>query len=183
MCIRDSLQLLGHFTNTNHHGVGLLIEPAPVLTALQLQKVFSPEHYAEKFRQKTRDMGLNFFQSCKRLEISLSRDGERQKTINTGEHVSINPNHIKLAACPTSMLAICLILKGIPVELSPIHPLIDQFGHSIPALNKRDALDLTYTAITETTFSMAKIRELEHAISNFNPKDDIRSNAVILRTN
>ena len=80
------------------------------------------------------------------------------------------------------MIAISLILKGIPVELSPIHPLVDQLGTKISALNKKDALEVAYDAITKTTLSIKKIRGLEPALSQFNPERDIQNSAVIMQT-
>lgn len=182
----EHLQLTGHHfsnTNGNNNEIALFVEPAPVLTALQIREVFKPDLYAKSFKQKAEYAGLQLFRSHKRLEISLTQDGERQKTINNSEKTSIKPSRIKLAACPTSMIAVSLILQGIPVELSPIHPLADQLGLHIPALQTNESLDLIYQTIIKTTFSMDKIRSLEHAASEFKPEDDIRSDSIILKDN
>ena len=80
------------------------------------------------------------------------------------------------------MMAISLILKGIAVELSPIHPLVDQLGTRISALSKKDALEVAYGAITKTTLGIKKIRELETALFQFSPEKDIKNSAVIMQT-
>ena len=177
----SSLQLMGYFSDAEKkEGVALLIEPAPVLTSLQIKKRFDPDEYEKIFRHKSDIMGLQFFRSFKRLEIDLTEKGERRKKINHGHQVTIEAENIRLAACPTSMMAISLILKGIPVELSPIHPLTDQFGSKVSALSKSDALEATYDAITKTTIGINRIREVEAAISQFNPEEHIRSGSIII---
>ncbi len=177
------LRLMGRFSGTDQKEVALFVEPAPVLVSLQLKKHFSPDIYAEMFQQRADNTGLQLFRSFKRLEIDLTPDGERQKTINSADYVSIKPSQIKIAACPTSMLALSLILKGIPVELSPIHPLIDQLGTTVPALKQNEALELAYNAITQTTFSIKNIRRIEDALSGFNPTQDIQEDVVKINTN
>tara|TARA_Y100000766_G_C18737718_1_gene521946 strand:- start:35 stop:823 length:789 start_codon:yes stop_codon:yes gene_type:complete len=177
------LRLMGLFSGEEKKEIALFVEPAPVLVSLQLKKNFNPDSYAETFKQRADDTGLQLFRSFKRLEIDLTPDGERQKTINSADHVSIESSQIKLAACPTSMLALSLILKGIPVELSPIHPLIDQIGPTVPALKQHDALELVFNTITQTTFSIKNIRRIENALSKFNPMQDIQKNIITINTN
>ena len=180
---KGQLRLMGHFSGEEKKEVALFIEPAPVLVSLQLKKNFNPDSYAETFQQRADDMGLQLFRSFKRLEIGLTPDGERQKTINSADHISIESSQIKFAACPTSMLALSLILKGIPVKLSPIHPLIDQLGPTVPALKQREAFELVYSAITQTTFSIKNIRRIENALCKFNPTQDIQKNMITINTN
>ena len=79
------------------------------------------------------------------------------------------------------MIAISLILKGIAVELSPIHPLVDQLGSKLSALSKKDALEVAYTAIIKTTLGITKIREIETALTQFDPEINIQNNAVNLQ--
>ena len=178
-----SLRLMGNLSRPEKpKGIGLLVEHAPVLSALQTTKSFNPDEYKKKFQQRLHEKSLQLVRSFKRLEIDLTHDGERKKTINHGQQVTLEADQIQLAACPTSMMAISLILKGIPVELSPIHPLVDQLGTKISALNKKDALEVAYDAITKTTLSIKKIRELETALSQFNPERDIQNCAVIMQT-
>ena len=178
-----SLRLMGNFSCPEKtKGIGLLVEHAPVLSALQTTKSFNPDDYKKKFQQRLHEKSLQLVRSFKRLEIDLTHNGERKKTINHGKQVTLEADQIQLAACPTSMMAISLILKGIAVELSPIHPLVDQLGTKISALNKKDALEVAYDAITKTTLSIKKIRELETALSQFNPERDIQNSAVIMQT-
>ena len=178
-----SLRLMGNFSRPEKtKGIGLLVEHAPVLSALQTTKSFNPDEYKKKFQQRLHEKSLQLVRSFKRLEIDLTHDGERKKTINHGQQVTLKADQIQLAACPTSMMAISLILKGIAVELSPIHPLVDQLGTKISALNKKDALEVAYDAITKTTLGIQKIRELETALSQFNPERDIQNSAVIMQS-
>ena len=178
-----SLRLMGNFScPETTKGIGLLVEHAPVLSALQTTKSFNPDEYKKRFQQRLHEKSLQLVRSFKRLEIDLTHDGERKKTINHGQQVTLEADQIQLAACPTSMMAISLILKGIAVELSPIHPLVDQLGTKISALNKKDALEVAYDAITKTTLGIQKIRELETALSQFNPERDIQNSAVIMQS-
>ena len=177
-----SLRLMGNYSYPEKtKDIGLLIEHAPVLSALQLKKSFNPDNYKKQFQQKLHKKNLQLFRSFKRLEIDLTNDGERKKTINHGQQITLETDQIRLAACPTSMIAISLILKGIAVELSPIHPLVDQLGSKLSALSKKDALEVAYTAITKTTLGITKIREIETALTQFDPEIDIQNDAVNLQ--
>ena len=174
------LQLMGLFSGKGNSGIALFIKPAPVIVALQLKQCFTPKWHAKQFERRAMDAGLEVFSSFKRLEIRLTPEGERQKTINNNQRISINTNKVEFAACPTSMFALNLILHGIPVELSKIHPLSDQLGYMIPRLNQSDALELVHEAIIRTTFSMSKIRKIESLIDQFKPEHSIKEHAVKL---
>ena len=177
---QPALNLMGQFSGNGTSSIALLIKTAPVIAALQLKQCFDPKCHAKQFAQRAMDAGLEVFSSFKRLEIRLTPEGEREKTVNKNFPIFIDTNKVEFAACPTSMFAINLILKGIPVELSKIHPLHDQLGCTIPTLSQADSLQLAYEAIILTTFSMSKIRKLEALINQFKPKDSIKKDAVNL---
>ena len=167
---QSALQLMGQFSGKGASSIALFIKPAPVIVALQLKQCFAQKCHANQFERRAMDAGLEVFSSFKRLEIRITPEGERGKTINNNQRISINTNKVDFAACPTSIFALNLILHGIPVELSKIHPLSDQLGLTIPALAQADALELAYEAITRTTFSMSKIRKIEYLVDQFKPK-------------
>lgn len=49
------------------------------------------------------------------------------------------------------MLAVQLMLQGIPVDLSPLHPLADQLGLQIPSMKRDEALERLHDVICRTT--------------------------------
>ena len=176
-----SLELMGRMQAGGSKQVALLVEPAPVLTALQLDPTFDPTQHAQTVQRKAAEAGLGLFRSYKRVEISLSAEGERLKTLREGERRALDPRAIGFASCPTSMLAVQLMLQGIPVELSPLHPLVDQLGLQIPSMGRAEALERLYDVICRTTVCVPRLRRLEQRTRQFNPADVLKPDAVALK--
>ena len=59
--------------------------------------------------------------------------------------ITLEADQIQLADCPTSIMAISPILKGIAGEPSSIRPLIAQLGTKVSAFDKKDALKVATT--------------------------------------
>ena len=176
-----SLELMGRMQTGGADRIALLIEPAPVLTALQLDPTFDPMQHARIIERQAAEAGLGLFRSYKRVEISLSAEGERLKTLREGERRALDPRAIGFASCPTSMLAVQLMLQGIPVELSPLHPLVDQLGLQIPSMKRAEALERLYDVICRTTVCVPRLRRLEQRTRQFNPADVLKPDAVALK--
>jgi len=176
-----SLELTGRMQAGSSDRIALLVEPAPVLTALQLDPTFDPMQHARIVEQQAAEAGLGLFRSYKRLEISLSAKGERLKTLREGERRALDPRAISFASCPTSMLAVQLMLQGIPVELSPLHPLVDQLGLQIPSMGRAEAVERLYDVICRTTVCVPRMRRLEQRTRQFNPAHVLNPGAVALK--
>ena len=176
-----SVELMGRMQTEGADQIALLVEPAPVLTALQLDPKFDPTQHARNIEQQAAEAGLGLFRSYKRLEISLSAEGERLKTLREGERRALDPRAIGFASCPTSMLAVQLMLLGIPVELSPLHPLADQLGLQIPSMGRGEALERLYDVICRTTLCVPRMRHLEQRTRQFDPADVLKPAAVALK--
>jgi hypothetical protein len=168
---QQTLSLFGVLSSdpaSSQHAIA--IKASPVLVALANREAENHLNSAmARFSEHSSSEGLSIAHSHKRTDISLCPDGERSKTINQGERFTINAKQISRAFCPTSMLALHLILHGIPVELSQIHPLADILGIAINKQTRSEALDLVYNAIVQTTFHVKHLRELEPALAGFNP--------------
>ena len=175
-----NLRLTGQWLGETAKTIALLVEPAPVLVELQLEKRFDKSEYQKQVAQRAAQHNCCLFLSRKRVEIGLTEEGERKKTINNGAPEEINKDQVAFAACPTSMIALDLILKGIPVDLSPIHPLVDQLGLFIPSLTAQEALETVYETICRTTFCMRRVRKVEEIINQFEPLRAITQNSVKL---
>ena len=80
-----------------------------------------------------------------------------------------------------AMLAVQLMLQGIPVELSPLHPLVDQLGLQIPSMKRAEALERRYDVICRTTVCVPRLRVLEQRTEQFNPADVLKTGAVALK--
>jgi len=78
---------------------------------------------------------------------------------------SISYQHINACYCPTSMLAVKLILHSVPTFLSPYHPLYPSIGEYIPAMSSIEAKELLIKAYTQSTFSIDRFQSLVHFIS------------------
>ena len=175
-----NLRLTGQWLGETAKTIALLVEPAPVLVELQLEKRFDKSEYQKQVAQRAAQHNCCLFLSRKRVEIGLTEEGERKKTINNGAPEEINKDQVAFAACPTSMIALDLILKGIPVDLSPIHPLVDQLGLFVPSLTAQEALETVYETICRTTFCMRRVRKVEEIINQFEPLRAITQNSVKL---
>ncbi len=176
-----SLELMGRMQTGGADRIALLVEPAPVLTALQLDPTFEPIQHARIVEQQAAEAGLGLFRSYKRLEISLSAEGECVKNLREGERHALDPRAISFASCPTSMLAVQLMLQGIPVELSPLHPLTDQLGLQIPSMGRAEALERLYDVICRTTVCVPRMRRLEQRTQQFDPAHVLKPGAVALK--
>ena len=73
------------------------------------------------------------------------------------------------------------MLQGIPVELSPLHPLVDQLGLQIPSMKRAEALERLYDVICRTTVCVPRLRRLEQRTRQFNPADVLKPGAVALK--
>ena len=174
------LKMIGQWMGQPADSMAILVEAAPVLVDLQLVESFKPSQYTHRVLKKAKKIGCSVFSSHKRLEIGLTTEGERKKTIHNSDQIEVNPEAISFVACPTSMMALSLILKGIPVELSAIHPLVNQLGLYTPALSAGEAIEKVYETICRTTFCMRKIRSIEGWIETFDPDKQINSSVVKL---
>ena len=178
---KSELRMMGDLQARRTDNIALLVEAAPVINALQLDQTFDPKLDAQSVQRRAAEAGLTFIQSFKQLEISLTVEGERRKSIRKGERLIIDPKFVSFASCPTSMLAVELVLQGIQVDLSPLHPLADQLGLQVPSIGRKDALELMYKVICRTTFCVPRLRLLEKRMNNFNPSDVLSSEVVDLK--
>ncbi|WP_063416711.1 hypothetical protein [Prochlorococcus marinus] len=143
----------------------LLINPAPVLLAL---RSINQENFNQELIERIKDRhdSKNIYNSYKPLEINLTQTGERDKQKRQCEEKLFQYDAIEKVYCPTSMLALNFILKGIPVELSNLHPLQKILGENIHNHSKQEALDIVYNSLLKTTFSIRRLRKFERFIAS-----------------
>ena len=143
----------------------LLINPAPVLLAL---RSINREDFNQELINRVKGMhgSKNIYNSYKSIEIDLTEKGERDKQKRQCEEKLFQYDAIEKVYCPTSMLALNFILKGIPVELSNIHPLQKILGENIHTHSEQEALDIVYNSLLKTTFSIRRLRKFERFIAN-----------------
>lgn len=143
----------------------LLINPAPVLLAL---RSINRESFNQELINRIQDRhgSKNIYNSYKPIEIDLTKTGERDKQKRQCEEKLFQYDAIEKVYCPTSMLALHFILKGIPVELSNLHPLQKILGENIHTHSKQEALDIVYNSLLKTTFSIRRIRKFERFIAS-----------------
>ena len=169
----SEFRLMGNYQKfkSNQHSTALVIQPAPVLIGLQTRKFIDWPAESSVFRSKANSEGHQIFESYKRLEIGIDQNGERSKTINDGQTFKIPTKQIISAYCPTSMMALNLILQGIPVTLSAIHPFADQLGLKIATNSKTEAINLVYELAIKTTIECKYMKRLEGEMDKFSLHD------------
>ena len=143
----------------------LLINPAPVLLAL---RSINRENFNQELIERIKDRhdSKNIYNSYKPLEINLTQTGERDKQKRPCKKKTFQYNSIDKVYCPTSMLALRFILKGIPVELSSLHPLQQILGENVHAHSSQEALDIVYNSLLKTTLSIRRLRKFEKFIAS-----------------
>jgi len=142
----------------------LLINPAPVLLAL---RSINREDFSQELINHIKDRhdSKNIYNSYKPLEINLTQTGERAKQKRQCEKMFFQYDSIEKVYCPTSMLALRFILKGIPVELSSLHPLQKFLGDNVHTHSSQEGLDIVYDSLLKTTFSIRRLRKFERFIT------------------
>ena len=98
--------------------------------------------------------------SFKPWEIKLTKLGHHRVIEHRGKKVKISANIIKRVYCPTSMMAIELIAKGLPIKLSKGHPLYGLLGEYVPKLKPKERIEMLMSCITKISFSLNKLQKV-----------------------